>query len=274
MPRARKVAPAIAIPLSVLFVISASAQGPIAHLPRNDTLYRQPLEATAFHGCPDSGRKGTTHAGGHAFDANLNRRKNRIDVPKAGYLAAEPAALLELPSPDLSALLRTAWPQHDSARTVLAYEGLPLVVEGYLAVDTRYPTPHYGAQAEGPESTNCAAPLGTGDVHVWVTPDSPQDKAHAFVVELTPRPRELFHQDSARVEQDKLVAIARQGRKVRVSGWLLYDQEHPEQLHDRTLSNGVVDRQVRATLWELHPVMTFEVKDGSVWVDLKSWQVH
>jgi hypothetical protein len=41
---------------------------------------------------------------------------------------------------------------------------------------------------------------------------------------------------------------------VRISGWLLMDQEHPEQLG-----------QTRASLWEIHPILHIEVNEGGSW---------
>ena len=91
---------------------------------------------------------------------------------------------------------------------------------------------------------------------------------HAFVVELTPRVREALNQDSSRLQAQKLKSIAKQGLRVRVSGWLLFDEEHPEQLRDRTSASGTLSRQRRATLWEIHPVMKLEIQTASGWVDL------
>jgi len=44
---------------------------------------------------------------------------------------------------------------------------------------------------------------------------------------------------------------------VRVSGWLLLDQEHPDQVG-----------RTRGTIWEVHPIMRFEVQRGGRWVAL------
>jgi hypothetical protein len=47
------------------------------------------------------------------------------------------------------------------------------------------------------------------------------------------------------------------GQEVRISGWLLMDQEHPEQLG-----------QTRGTLWEIHPILHIEVNDGGSWQNI------
>jgi hypothetical protein len=49
------------------------------------------------------------------------------------------------------------------------------------------------------------------------------------------------------------------GEQVRISGWLLMDQEHPEQLG-----------QTRATLWEIHPIIHIEVNQGGSWQSIDS----
>ena len=45
--------------------------------------------------------------------------------------------------------------------------------------------------------------------------------------------------------------------QVRISGWLFFDPEHPDQL-------GVT----RATLWEIHPVMQIDVNQNGRWIPL------
>ncbi len=69
-----------------------------------------------------------------------------------------------------------------------------------------------------------------------------------MVVEVTPRVR-----DQRPGWTDSALA-ALKGQQVRISGWLLMDQEHPEQLG-----------QTRATLWEIHPIMHIEVNQGGSW---------
>jgi hypothetical protein len=45
--------------------------------------------------------------------------------------------------------------------------------------------------------------------------------------------------------------------KVRISGWLLMDQEHPDQVG-----------KTRGTIWEIHPIIAFDVQRGNTWVSL------
>ena len=46
--------------------------------------------------------------------------------------------------------------------------------------------------------------------------------------------------------------------QVRISGWLMLDQEHPEQIG-----------KTRGTLWEIHPITRIEVKDANGWRELQ-----
>lgn len=104
------------------------------------------------------------------------------------------------------------------------------------------------AVREGAESPNCGARY---DYHIFIGPidgGHPQGaaltkgqvrsrKKRAVVVELTPNLQDL-HPDWGPNLQRELA-----GRNVCVTGWLLFDYEHPPQLG-----------HTRGTLWELHPV--------------------
>ena len=127
---------------------------------------------------------------------------------------------------------------NDTQDTTL--ETMGVVVEGWLL----------GARHEGPESPNCHSPTRR-DFHMWMG-DSPKRPANAnqamamrrdsVVVEPTPNIQEL-HPSWTEAGIKSLVR-----KRIRVTGWLMYDPEHPDQI-DRT----------RGTLWEVHPVMIIEV---------------
>jgi len=55
----------------------------------------------------------------------------------------------------------------------------------------------------------------------------------------------------------KLTALATSKSRVRVSGWILMDPEHPDQVG-----------KTRATLWEIHPIVKIEVFSGGKWREL------
>ena len=51
--------------------------------------------------------------------------------------------------------------------------------------------------------------------------------------------------------------IGKDQQRVRISGWLMLDPEHPDQVG-----------KTRGTIWEIHPVMQVEVQQQGRWVSL------
>ena len=47
------------------------------------------------------------------------------------------------------------------------------------------------------------------------------------------------------------------GQQVRISGWLMMDPAHPDQVG-----------QTRGTTWEIHPILAIEVAQNGGWVAL------
>lgn len=81
----------------------------------------------------------------------------------------------------------------------------------------------------------------------------------AIVVEVTPRIRaEHVHWDPGSIK-----ALADEKKRVRISGWLLFDPYHPGHLG-----------KFRVTLWEIHPIMQIEVEQDGVWVTLDDLQAN
>jgi hypothetical protein len=175
-------------------------------------------------------------------DHELDRLKNRVD--EGNYIPVAFAAIDTLPWPrSVDRERRSRWSRADSL-AVARDEGIPVVVEGYLA----------GAKVEGPEATNClAADTKDRDWHLWLTGRPGADRTGAIVVEATPRVRAAhpgWHFSAVR-------NAARSGDRVRLSGWLMLDPDHPEQLG-----------KTRGTLWEIHPIMKIELQRNGRWVDL------
>lgn len=185
-----------------------------------------------FQGCPPEGDGG---------DAQLNVRKNRIDDGNNGsYNDVNESDILALPIPEgVERVARDNWSSDDTA-TVAQYEGVPVRMVGWI----------YGSRHEGPESTNCHSTVYR-DFHVWVVPDSGDDRTQAVVSEVTPRVQ------AERSGWDSNTLASLTGQQVRISGWLLMDQEHPEQLG-----------QTRGTLWEIHPILHIEVNNGGSWQNI------
>ena len=192
----------------------------------------QPL-LRSFNGCPPEGDGG---------DPELNRLKNRVDDGQ--YISVPFAAVEQLEWPKTIERRRRAdWSSGDTTE-VSRYEGLPLSVEGYLAL----------ARSEGPESPNChGADSVFRDFHIWLTKTAGDDRANSIVIEMTPAVRSLHGHWTT----DILNRIAHEKQRVRVSGWLLLDPEHPDQVG-----------KTRGTIWEIHPVMRFEIEQGGKWVSL------
>jgi hypothetical protein len=191
-------------------------------------------QSSTFNECPPDGSGG---------DTILNRRKNREDVAEKWFPVAF-HTILDLPWPrSVDRKLRLGW--RDSAKAQVAkYEGTPVAVEGFVAL----------ARLEGPEQCNCRSrDQSMRDVHIWLTAEPGGDRDESIIVEVTPRIRAKH----ASWTPDALINLGKAETHVRISGWLLLDQEHPEQLD-----------QTRGTLWEIHPVMEIEVRKNNQWVKL------
>ncbi len=192
---------------------------------------------TTFHGCGPRGRGGG--------DPDLNYLKNRIDEATA-YENWTIHQLLDLPMPDAVTKKgrRADWPP-DAAATIAHYEGAPVRTVGFLVRQKK----------QSAESTNCGSTTYV-DSHFWVTVARGQLQAQSVVAEPSPRTIAKHPKWQSFLRSDKRYAEGEEPQ-VRLSGWLMFDQEHPEQLGEH-----------RGTLWEVHPVTTIEVWNGNQWVDL------
>lgn len=161
----------------------------------------------------------------------LNRYKNRTNLPSQ----VQPVTV-----PDV---LKLPGDTHGWDRSI---EQRGVVLDGFLL----------GFKHEGPESPNCYSDVRR-DFHMWIGAAKPTTnadtramRAEAVVVEPTPA-----MQDShpSWTEQSFLKLV---GQHVRITGWLMFDPEHPDQLG-----------KTRGTLWEVHPAMKIEVQRGGGWVE-------
>ncbi len=192
-----------------------------------------------FQGCPPEGRAKSTKG---FFDPDLNRRKNR-DVPPETYIARDLSTVTANPPVlmNMGRRARAEWTQ-EARDAVNEWEGTGASVEGRLIA----------IRTQGPESCNCESSDAV-DTHMWIAPKaSASAKPRSLVVEISPRTEALHHWDHA-----KLVALAKQGARVRISGWMLWDEEH-----------GPEVGKSRGTLWEIHPIHKIEVLQNNAWVDL------
>lgn len=189
--------------------------------------------ATGFRECPPRGDGG---------DPALNFLKNRTDSAAWAPVPFDSVESLPWP-PAVERRRRSAWSRSD-ADAVARYEGLPVALEGFLA----------GAKQEGPETPNChGADAEFRDWHMWLVAEPTRDRSGSIVVETTPVIR-AQHPAWTLAAMRRLV---RERTPVRVSGWLLLDPEHPDQVG-----------KTRGTIWEIHPIMRIEVKQMGRWVPL------
>ncbi|HKT40543.1 MAG TPA: hypothetical protein VJR48_19380 [Ktedonobacterales bacterium] len=189
---------------------------------------------TSFQGCPP---------GGDGGDQALNTLKNRTDDGNNGaFQDVSFDTLVNLSYPqDIGRVQRANWSQSDVA-AVDKYEGIAVRTTGYVL----------GVKHEGTESTNCHS-TDYRDYHVWLGANASDPRSKSMVIEVTPRERDQ------RPGWTSSALSSLTGEQVRISGWLLMDQEHPEQLG-----------QTRATLWEIHPIIHIEVNQGGSWQSIDS----
>jgi len=190
--------------------------------------------STGYKDCPPNGDGG---------DRIQNRLKNRTD--SARWLAADFDTVRLLTWPRrVERRKREGWTRADRA-AVAKYEGLPLAIEGYFA----------GAKVEGPEATNChGADSDFRDWHIWLSGEPGRDRTRAIVVETTPAVRAGHPSWKFSV----IRRLARDSTRVRVSGWLFLDPEHPDQVG-----------RTRGTIWEIHPVMRIDAWKNGQWEELR-----
>lgn len=178
-------------------------------------------------------------------DSATDLWKNRIDSAES-YHALPLEAVLALPWQGVPTR-RYRWSANDSNQ-VAQFEGVPVVLEGYLG----------GAKEEQEEATNCELPQHAWhDWHVWLVPTDSEGKAghreRAVVVEVTPRVRASHAKWVLATLQHAHTA----GTRVRISGWLMFDPDHPDQVG-----------KTRGTTWEVHPIMKIALWDGQTWRNL------
>jgi uncharacterized protein YgiM (DUF1202 family) len=98
------------------------------------------------------------------------------------------------------------------------------------------------------ESVNCYFPRQVNnDFHINLTPQSAQEECNGIVVEMIPQHRSW--------SKAKLDALKQKNKMVRATGQLLYDNLH----RVNTCSNPVPKQPHRFALWEVHPIIEFEV---------------
>jgi hypothetical protein len=189
---------------------------------------------TDFHGIPPKGIGG---------DSLLNMEKNRW-VASGNFTDVSVSDIIGFQHDILSAMGtedRYRWTAAaKSQATVSELQGVRLT--GYITA----------AKEEGNESCN-GNNDNYHDFHIWITGSAGEDKTKSIVVEATPFWREQF----SGWQLTKFEQLVSQNAQVRISGWIMWDEDHPEQIGSS-----------RASLWEIHPITKFEYFSGGIWQTL------
>lgn len=128
-------------------------------------------------------------------------------------------------------------------------ENKAATIEGYILEVTN----------TGKETCNCKAKKKENqDVHiVMVKKKSYKSNKNHVIVEITPRLRvKIF--EKLGVTNNKELRKLIKGKKVKVTGWLLFDEEHTENSYNIN-PRGKKKTIWRATCWEIHPITDMEI---------------
>lgn len=198
--------------------------------------------------CPPEGLVSSSYN-----DPDLNRAKNRVDHYDR-YFPVSFDVIKRLGIPEgVRATKRSKW-EEETRKAVAKLEGTPVQIEGFLALTERSGR-FYGGWPTGPELCNCKLQgMQFYDYHLWIVKRVGDKKSESIVVEMTPHVR--AYNAGWTIRNLSYIGIMR--LPVRVSGWLLLDQEH---------GDGI-KRGHRANIWEIHPVMKFEYKEAGEWKTL------
>ncbi len=216
---------------AILPISSAVMAQPVGDLP---VMPQKPEPGwVTVDGCPPEGKGG---------DAALNLLKNRMD--QGAYVPVSFDSLLALTWPkSVENQPVESWSASSKA-FIDEYVGLPLTVEGYIL----------SIRAAPPEPANCNMTNEADLTWRMSLADAPRSvRSLTIVIESTPQARigKTWTIDLIR----SLIVDPR--AQVRVSGWLYFDPEHPQEVG-----------RMRATLWEIRPVMQIEVFEDGRWYPL------
>jgi hypothetical protein len=244
-----------------LAIVAMSLAGP-ATIGAEDTELRD-LDVTGWD-CKSDGSAQSQEA------RERNRMKNRWPVNLSAFAvdSLDTAAFLKkvrgydsrLQSENRSELTAALKDQLDS------YENQIVSLTGWFVL----------AYAGPPETTNC----GSAIFHDWHLEifEKPSDHAPQIgdptpiICEITPRTERAIYRDGARIQslagffrlQDASYrATGHKAQKVRVTGYLMWDDEHNGSADVGStiqyFSKNGFHHPWRSTAWEIHPVMKIEV---------------
>jgi hypothetical protein len=202
-----------------------------------------------FDGCPLKGKANSPTGN----NPETNRQKNRSDTalnPEPITIAEMKTGFTPLEKPPATKRSSRNGPS-DFDETITGFEAKQVVLTTYIV----------SAKATNAESCNCESTDPTDiDVHVYVN-DDPEDVDHgdAAIVEVTPR----WRQANPTWTWQNINALHGTGLQARITGWLLFDQEHWAMYTSRE----------RGTLWEIHPITAIQVETKRAgWEDLSQYE--
>jgi hypothetical protein len=139
-------------------------------------------------------------------------------------------------------------------------EGDYVELQGFIASTKLPPHPNTG------ETVNCElTDEASNDYHINITPAKNEDETQGVVVEMIP-------QDPNRKDKDwnldKLTKIQKQQLPVRIQGRLFFDSEHKP----NTKKTGKSHNPKRFSIWEIHPLSSFDVCLASTCTESAGWK--
>ncbi len=184
-----------------------------------------------FNGCPPQGNS--------LQNTTLNRLKNRSNQ----FIGASRTTVAEINTLPIS-----------PPSKINNLQNQMVFIEGFLVA----------IRQQGKESTNCGGTGNMADNHLWIVDEANQvdltnsqtlrkSKAKATVVEITPR----WRASNPGWEIQNIQKFINQRAKFRITGWLMLDPEHFDQIS-----------KTRGGVWEIHPITKIEVLNGNQWVEL------
>lgn len=163
----------------------------------------------------------------------LNTQKNRYDFPDSTKIDHNVT---------LQAMLA---PGEDRNRF---NSGAAVEINGYV-IDVK---------VGGDESCNCHARNPEDrDTHIELVESDTTEEHHCVIVEITPRLRSIMAQKGVDWSTDNIRKMFK-GHYVKVTGWLLFDEEHSKQAENTDPDNP---KDWRATCWEVHPVTSIRLNE-------------
>ena len=117
----------------------------------------------------------------------------------------------------------------------------------------------FNVKMGGVETCNCKTKDERyRDTHIELTPDDQHTGAeYRVIVEVTPRIRTIMAVKGIDWSTEELKSTLI-GHKVKIAGWLFYDEEHKAQAF---ATNPEGERNWRASCWEVHPITYIKLLD-------------